>query len=208
MKFKGIELKQSTLENRLRLFLKESNQKEVINGKFWYKNMSDWIEPIAVNYNVPMYKACGIFAALSPQMSVPRNKDLFLTFLKTGNAAHYKMLIDKCNEILTAKNWHEVAKILNGKKITAFYMNIYMFDRATKVTIDRHAISSLLQTPKNTRPLRANEQTMTANQYAYFESIYKSIADEMGILPHQLQAIVWDTYRRLRDLQEFEFVPF
>lgn len=208
MKFKGQELSERTLRMRLRSFLNQATNKEKISGLSWYETMHHWCAGVADKSGIELFKVVGMFAALSPQMSVDRNQKLLIQYLNSGNASHYKFLVEKCDQIKEAKNEYQVSKILNGNKISAFYLNILHPSKPTRVTIDRHALSCLLQTPSNTYPLGDNEYSMTANQFKQFEKIYCEVSKECGILPHQLQAITWETYRRLRELKQFESVPF
>lgn len=213
IKFKHEEHKVSLLKSRLRSFYRLATNDELIAGRNWYRDMYKWIEAVAEARDLNTMQACGIFAALSPQMSVDRNKALFLEYIKTGKASHYGVLIDKCDEIQGAQTADEIEAILNGNKIASFFRNIWQWDEITRVTIDRHALATMFQTPRTVKPLDDGQYSMTSNQYAAFEQIHKDVADEIGILPQQLQAVLWDTYRRLRDLKlyshnEYEPAPF
>lgn len=100
----------------------------------------------------------------------------------------------------------EVYKILNGKKIRAFYMNILFPNKVTETTLDRHALACLFQLPEKVTTV--DNYNMTVRQYNVFSGIYKEVAKELNLLPHQLQAITWESYRNLRGLQEFKHAPF
>lgn len=210
IKFKHEEHKVSTLKARLKSFYKLATPEEQLAGRNWYREMYNWVEAVAEARDMDVMQACGIFAALSPQMSVDRNKALFMQYVKTGAASHYGVLIDKCQQIENADTAQEIEDILNGNKIASFFRNIWDYEAYGKVTIDRHALATMLQTPATVKPLDDGQYSMTNKQYSQFEAIYQSIADEVGILPHQLQAVLWDTYRRLRDLKlyQHEAAPF
>ncbi len=190
---------ESLMRRRLRAFMREATDEEIDRGKNWYNVHRQWIVDNAGD--VPIYKAAGIFAALSPQMPVPRNKKLFLQYLQTGHASHYMMLVDKCNAIMVAKTGCEVSRILNGNKIQAFYYNLMFPDRNERITIDRHAISCLIQTPTKTKPIDKKTYTMTDKQYKSFERVYRDVAKEYSLTGNQAQAILWETYRRIRNLK-------
>lgn len=208
LRFKNSDYKETTLKNRLKSFYKLATKQEILNGLNWYRYEHEYLKGIAEGANIEFFKLVGIFAALSPQMSVDRNKKLLLQYLKHGDASHYKVLIDKCDKIKGAHNESEVAKILNGTKITSFYWNLLKPENVTRVTIDRHALASMLQTPSKVNALDDGTYSMTRGQYKAFEKVYTDVAKEFYILPHQLQAIIWETYRRLRDLKQYEQVPF
>mgnify|MGYP006889523528 CR=1 FL=1 len=196
IKFKGRNFNAETLKKNLRQYVTASNN--IGGGSLWYQIESSWIEDN--KSEIEMYKACGIFAALSPQMSVERNRELFLQYLKYGKASHYGQLVRKCDEIMIADNEEEVLKILNGNKISSFYLNLLHPNRETRVTIDRHAIACLTQKIDNVKPLDDGQYSMTDRQYSMFEMIFKQVSDELGILAHELQAITWVSYRQTRGL--------
>ena len=196
IKFKNRNWNAETLRRNLRFYVSQS--KNIGSGMLWYNIQSKWIEEN--KGDLEMYKACGIFAALSPQMSVPRNEELFKQYLKYGKASHYGELNKKCDEIMMTESEEDVCKILNGNKITSFYLNLLHPDRETRVTIDRHAIACMTQKLDDVRPLEDGQYSMTDKQYSMFEIIYKEVSEELNILGHQLQAITWESYRNLRKL--------
>lgn len=196
IKFKNRNYNAETLRKNLREYVRLADN--MTWHSMWYEIESNWI-----NNNregLEMYKACGIFAALSPQMSVERNKELFLKYLKHGNASHYGQLVRKCDEIMIADNEEEVLKILNGNKISSFYLNLLHPNRETRVTIDRHAIACLTQKVDDVKALEDGQYRMTNKQYSLFEQIFKDISEELNLCAHQIQAITWVSYRKLRGL--------
>ena len=196
IKFQQRTYNKATMKKNLRQFVSHSTN--FVSSSFWYFDENNWIEQNSKG--LEMFKACGIFAALSPQMSVPRNRDLFKFYLLHGTANHYKTLVKKCNDIMKAKNEKEAIQILNGKKITSFYLNLLHPNKETKVTIDRHAVSCLTQKPNKVYAINDKPLQMTNNQYNFFENVYKEVSYELNVLPHELQAIAWVSYRQLRNL--------
>lgn len=196
IKFKNRNYNAETLKKNLRQYVIASEN--IGRDLLWYQNESDWIKEN--KGTLEMYKACGIFAALSPQMSVERNRELFIQYLKYGKASHYGQLNSKCDEIMTAESEEEVSKILNGNKISSFYMNLLHPCKETRVTIDRHAIACMTQKIDDVKPLEDGQYSMTNRQYSMFETIFKQVSDELGVLAHELQAITWVSYRQTRGL--------
>lgn len=196
IKFKNRNYNAETLRKNLRQYVRLSHN--MTWHAMWYQIESNWI-----NENrgeLEMYKACGIFAALSPQMSVERNKELFLQYLKQGKASHYGQLVRKCDDIMTAENEEEVLEILNGNKISSFYLNLLHPNKETRVTIDRHAIACMTQKVDDVKALEDGQYSMTDKQYASFEQVFKDISEELNLCAHQVQAITWVSYRKLRGL--------
>ena len=196
LKYKGKTYNKANLKKRLRHFV--SHSENFVSNSFWYVNQSQWIKD---NSNgLDMFKAAGIFAALSPQASVPLNEQFFIQYMETGTASHTAVMVDKCHRIMNASDEEEVVKILNGNKIKSFYLNLLHPNKETKVTIDRHAIACLFQSPNNVSALSNNFARMTDKQYSFFESVYIDVSNELNILAHELQAIAWVSYRQLRNL--------
>ena len=211
IKFQHRKYSETLLKHRLRLFYKLSDQNNKDKGLNWYTNAKAWLQGIADANNLPVNIVAGCFAALSPKKNIKENKRLLLQFLSTDDAGTYKFLVQKCRDIMTATTNKEISTILNGQKIMAYFDNCLKPETSTKITIDRHAIACLIQTPNKTRPLTDKEQQMTVNQYKAFEQIYIDVANEYNILPCKFQAILWETYREIRELQEsaeFEQAPF
>lgn len=196
VKFKGRNFNAETLKKNLRQYVIASESIDM--DRLWYQIERNWIGDNCGK--LEMYKACGVFAALSPQMSVNRNKELFLQYLKEGRASHYGQLVRKCDEIMIADNEEEVLKILNGNKISSFYLNLLHPKKETRVTIDRHAIACMTQKIDDVKPLDRSNQSMTDRQYASFEKIFKDLSEEIGMLSHELQAVTWVSYRKTREL--------
>ena len=196
VKFKGRNYNAETLRKNLRQYVISSEN--IGRDLLWYQNQSEWISEN--KGDLDMHKSCGIFAALSPQMSVPRNEELFLQYLKHGKASHYGILNKKCDAIMMAESEEEVSEILNGNKISSFYLNLLHPCKETRVTIDRHAISCMTQSINNVKALDSNNMSMTDKQYSTFETIFKQVSEEIGMLAHELQAVTWVSYRQTRGL--------
>ena len=93
-------------------------------------------------------------------------------------------------------------EILNGNKISAFFMNVYRPYGANYVTIDRHAVSIALG-----KVVTGDLLKMTAKQYEFFAEAYIKASKRVGILPCQLQAVTWVAWRGDKNEVEDE-VPF
>ena len=106
----------------------------------------------------------------------------------------------KAQAILKATNPEQVAQILNGRKQIRFFWNIFKPDEVTGVTIDRHALACCFQYDE-VEALDDNFSRMTPNQYKFFEDCYIVVGELTGILPHRMQAILWEDYRIKRGLK-------
>lgn len=85
-----------------------------------------------------------------------------------------------------------IPDILGGRKIVRFYHNILRPNETTFVTIDRHALR--VAGEMNEKP---SDKVFEAVEAAYMQA-----AQEVGILPHVLQAITWVTYRKVNGYEK------
>lgn len=85
------------------------------------------------------------------------------------------------------------------RKQKNFYLNIYHPELEYPVTIDRHAFDAFLgmDTGINDRPI---DMTMLDGDQVYdvVADTYRALAAELKIPPHELQAVVWETWRMLK----------
>mgnify|MGYP001550779516 CR=1 FL=1 len=160
-------------------------------AKNWYFEIHDYCNTLSELYDVPLIKVAGIMSALSPNNTVRLNCISLEKFLKyNGNCkvTTFNGQKQKAIEILNAPNdvtVDEIKAILGAKKDSAlktkaFFDNIYRPYSSEEVTIDlwmiRWAKIGGSLTPKKYRD--------TANKI-------KELAQEIGVLPHQLQAKIW-----------------
>lgn len=152
----------------------------------WYEDANKYCLEVAKEFNIPLYKTVAILAALSPRNKWERNKiDLRTLIMKreSGSYGTFHNNRDKAIKILDAKNHEEVEALLTGRKIFSFYHNIYYCHGSNLVTVDVHAARSV------------GIDTITPKLYGEIEDAYVNVADSLGLLPSELQAIVWCTVR-------------
>lgn len=129
-------------------------------------------------------KICGVIAALSPRKSWEHNKKVALQFLETGKCGHTKLFVEKATSIMGSDgNIETICDILNGNKITSFFLNIYNPSLSNIVTIDRHAIDIAVG-----RVLGEDKRGMTAKQYQFFVNCYVVAGNKLGQLPNYVQS--------------------
>lgn len=169
----------------------------------WYIEANKFATTLSNEFNVPLYKVCGIIASLSPLKSWSENKRIVKKFLSivTNDATteivglHTKLLVTKALNILhKATTIDDVAKFLNGDKITSFFYNILHPKMKTRVTIDRHAISVAHYTNLHLRPINVPK----GDAYKLYEQAYVNVANELNIRPQDLQSSTWLAYKRLK----------
>jgi hypothetical protein len=75
---------------------------------------------------------------------------------------------------------------LGGLKTRAFYVNILDPNNSDIVTVDTHAI----------KIAGINRDSVGVKLYNAIADGYRECAEYVGILPQQIQAITWITYKR------------
>jgi hypothetical protein len=192
LKFQGKTLYTKTCVNNILKMMKQSNEADAS----WYGTAYRWAHNFGDEHNISPIKVCGIIAALSPQKSWEENLRITQTFITEGKSYHTKAMTAKAKAIIELPDWAlsnptEICNILNGSKITSFFLNIYDFNLSGAVTIDRHAVEIAVGK-------KLSDHRMTANQYLFFENCYKVASLNSRFLPHQIQAMTWETWRVLK----------
>jgi len=195
-KFKGKTLYTKTVVRRImEVYDKATNRKD------WYKEANDFA--FTLSYKIwdktpatrkkAHAKVCGVIAAFSPLKSWDENMVIANLFIKTGQIKHTKTMGNKAKDILISDGEVDtISEILNGNKITSFFLNILNPSDSQAVTIDRHAISIAIG-----YSITDNFQ-MTGKQYEFFSNCYRIASQKAGILPLQMQAITWTKWREMK----------
>ena len=176
--------------------LELSTKKEIDAGRQWYSIAHNFARAIAQNYGIDIARSAGIIAALSPGVDWHKNQIDTIRVLESGNDAivsTYGRNKQKAIGILSGAL--QCPGALGTKKTFAFWHNITRPDDITRVTIDRHA--ARVAWGVTLHPDAAIKYANTDAKYRASEKAYILAASDAGILPHQLQAIVWLAYRRL-----------
>lgn len=208
-KFKGDTLTQRKLVNSILRFFHCATAGEVKEGLSWYTEANQYCKELAQRFQLPLQVVTGIIAAYSPQTGWQENKRYTLSFLINPTGRHKSLVQDiKARKIAGLVCENEIYSALSVNdaawKTKAFFLNILNPDVVTSVTIDRHAIAVSIQHPDKTEALSDDYGKLTKKQYEFFERAYVLAANELDILPQQLQAITWTVYRRLRSLRQYD----
>lgn len=190
--FKGEILTRTKVVNRIvATFLKSSD----LDRYDWYMDAHNYAQYLAKTFNVSVIVSSGIISALSPVKRWEENKKLAFEFIKSKgkSGGHMKQFVEKARLILeTATTEEEVCIILNGNKITAFFLNILHPKAKDRVTIDRHALSIALGTICTDELYRG----MTKLQYEFFVACYIKASEKLGVSPLLVQSATWVYFRK------------
>ncbi len=163
-------------------------------GLAWYLSAHSIAADLASRHGVTVRQAAGVLAALSPQTGWSENIRLADQALSDGEASgHYQDACDKADAILSGA---DPADVLGGRKVRSFFTNILFPLRPGAVTVDRHCVD-LLAGERGYVNSRILERI---GAYATCASVVRDVARELGLLPHQVQAIAWVAWRQLHDV--------
>ena len=173
------------------------------DGITWYLAAESICHTLSDEYNVPVFVAAGVVAALSPRNRWERNvqdaESLIAAYLAGGvdQAAATKVCTFGKNKqkaiailSLSCPSDADVKAILSGPKMIEFYQCILGQD---DVCIDGHAYciwaggrTSLADVPSIGVKLRRE-----------IKDDYRRTAADLGLTPSALQAITWVAWRRI-----------
>lgn len=161
----------------------------------WYQDANDLMLETAIEHGLSIESVCGIFAAMSPQLSWERNKLEALQFCEHGLLAGGYMQsganLLKADRIRSGEN---PLHVLGGNKVLSFYDNLLRPDDSRAVTVDRHAVKIAMSGIHfNSTGLRAS-RTVTDKAYHLVADAYRNAARLCGLMPHQIQSATWGFY--------------
>lgn len=166
---------------------------DLVAGLDWYQAAHVFCAGLADTYGLELERCAGIVAALSPRVRWDLNQAYAVSMLKTGHAPVLSLSRHRAGEILAGG---DPLVILRGDKVRSFYDNIVHYRTSRAVTIDRHAIDVAVGTHDD----RTRKVLDRIGAYDMVADAYRAVADAAGVLPHQIQATTWVTWRRLKGL--------
>lgn len=192
-----------------------ANEYDREDGLHWYSNAHTSAKVIACRYNITLEQAVGTIAALSPGLNWGLNliqaEDFIKAWTKGERGRRLPVVgvyghrnVRKTISILEGKRPLEV---LGGNKVRSFYANI-LDPTGAEITIDRHAKGLAIRS-NSAKGATANSDAMVTNaEYPFYAKHYVKLAERLGLIPNQLQAICWVTWRRLKGNTEQNDLPF
>lgn len=193
---------QNKLENSIENIYKLATREEHSKGLAWYYIANEFAHSLAIKYDLTFPVAAGVIAALSPENSWAQNiidaEQLIIqgnTFISsTYEHNQIKALSFISGKIDPVEHYIGNEKY-NWRKAAKFFENIILPDELRNVTIDRHA--GRVAHGYNMTGNDALPYYSTPRKYEFTANAYINLADKIGILPQQLQAITWLVYIRL-----------
>ena len=197
----GVVLTRTKVRNNI---LKVWKQAKATERHDWYNEAHAFAQSLVYGYEAPdpryyqdLNKVIGILAATSPMKGWVQNKNVAAKIWQTGVfSGHTKAMCLKAKRIFDSSGEEaEILDILNGQKISAFFLNIRHPQRDISLTMDRHAICIAL----GKKHLSDCEMpALTVAQYEFFVECYRWTAAQLNITGTLLQSATWVAHRRLK----------
>lgn len=172
----------------LRVFAAATRQQRR-EGVGWYRHAHG----VAASLDSDVVRAAGVIAALSPRVSWPRNVELAGRAYTEGKASGTLGRSCKAADAILAGA--HPAYVLNGPKVRAFFTLILDPTDEHTVCVDRHAIDVAvghrLVEAERTEKFSLERRGL----YERFARCYRRAGAQLGILPSQVQAVTWVTWR-------------
>ncbi len=172
---------------------------DIATGMGAFQGYNALMKALATEFRQSEENVTGVFAALSPNSDYKTNVSSARTML----AAHNRGAAIDDFKVTTYKNNKRKAwSILEGrrpldvivaKKTRSFYLNIIAPFHPWPVTIDGHMYSVWMLKRFN----MIEAQVGSGKKYDRISSDFRLAAKAVGILPNQLQAICWFTWKRV-----------
>lgn len=195
------------LKSNLYKVYNQASPEERDQGLYWYQTAHDDAMQVAVKYGLSADTVAGVIAALSPGLqwglNIAHARELIGAHMACKPlpmvGVYGKRNVSKAIAIIDGSKALDVLP-LTGPKTRAFFSNIARPLVSEDVTIDRHAKCAAYYMLKD----RDKFSLVRVAEYKQLARAYSEVANEAGLLPNQLQAIVWVVWKRLVS----QVVPF
>lgn len=165
-----------------------STPQEIEEGMGWYRNTSKWVS--SLRSPVGRLQTIAALSALSPRNKWERNRADLISLIRDPSSRVGTFGPNKAKALLLLSGAIEseyIEMVLNGRKTRAFYKNIAFPTTEGPVAVDVWML-----------------RLFNTKSYDLVEEAIQKRSKTIGILPHQLQAILWVTGRRLH-AQNYDF---
>jgi hypothetical protein len=163
-------------------------------GAGWYLAAHSIAADMAARHGLTVAQAAGVLAALSPQCGWAENIRLADVACGEGRASGHTA--DACRKADAILAGADPFTVLGGRKVRSFYTNILRPTTPGPVTVDRHAVDMLC----GRRGAVEDRVLERVGAYARCAAVIRGVARDLGIRPHEVQAIAWVAWRQLHDV--------
>lgn len=171
---------------------------DLAEGKRAYGNYHALLKRLAEHYHIPFKTVVAVFAATSP------NNDYFKNLRSTASlcsgykaglalehitVSTYRACAVRAWRCLRGENFLDFTE---GLKTRSFYHNILEPKNPDYVTVDGHMLSIWYG-----QRMTMQKATRFHKYYEAISNSVKDVAQEAGLVPNQVQAICWFTWKRI-----------
>lgn len=193
--------------------LQLATQADLAAGIEWYARAERFAQRLSAEYGCTFEQAVGVIAALSPNNRWNRNCTDAEAMAAAWHAGIDPETVKVCTYganrakaaailALEAPTQDGIAAILNGRKVTAFFLSIT--GRQDAVCVDGHAFAIWLGqrvTTTKTPAIGLKLYREIARAYCLVAKRSEALCGE-ALTPAQVQAVTWVTYRRLHGVTD------
>lgn len=168
-------------------------------GMQWYAKAHRLARDMSIQHKLKSYRyAAGILSVLSPAVNWERNIIDAHTVCSAEDednivVSTYGQFVKKALAIKHGTDPDDVIKRKSAPKTWAFYQCISRPMNNLYVTIDRHAVA--IAQGKRYGDTERSSFLKRVGVYEAVSDAYREAAEQVGILPLQMQAVTWVTYR-------------
>lgn len=193
-------------DNLLKLYA-QADRLDRSDGMKAYLRYHDLMAQIAAKYGQAnnIDGVVGAFCALSPNNDYVGNLRSLVSMLEAqrlyGDAAQGTVSTFKACRARAAEYLHQRAHFLDhakGLKTRAFYQNITDPTNIEPVTIDGHMVLAFYDLDGT---MKDAQKLLSIRIYREIADAVRMIARAEGIIPHQMQAILWMTRKRVKQVK-------
>lgn len=200
-------ISQERIRKNLVSLLNEATPQDLEHGRAWYRDARLFAYHVSKRYNFPFVKVCAVIAALSPRSKWERNKfdaENLINAVLSGSTlpkcSTYGAMVRKAVNIIKCEGQDAATmlRILNGPKISAFFLNIYDGENR-RVTVDTWIHLAAHGKYKEVK----KRKNLGIVEYRKIESEIKSLSNELNLKPYETQAILWVSFKRKTEEKDF-----
>lgn len=170
-------------------------------GLVAYPRYHESLDYYAKKYRVPLPNVIGAFSALSPNNDYMGNMRSLVTLLE---GRRWGAEVEDCTvSTYKACRWRawqflhglDFLKTTKGPKTRSFYQNILDPSDPEPVTIDGHMACISIG-----KRMTMKEVVRARFKYSDLAADFIAAARHVGVLPNQLQAMLWFTWKRIHNV--------
>src|SRR3990167_9874307 len=188
-------MKTTPMKNRILKIFHSATPLETLEGAAWYDNARAEIEALAIAYSLPARTIAGVVAVLSPRLRWSENiidaSNVIYQFRAgiTAENCKSRTFLRSVNKAYNVLQGDDSA--ISGPKVTAFYRNL--LGDPDVITIDIWVVRAAIG--RTLRDSSGSGRVPNKTEHAAITRAYENAANELGIAPTTLQAIVWVAVR-------------